>query len=198
MALTLTNYDIVQSLEMLSSEILKADGGTTNTLISDDLSELGDATIAGYLIVFLSGDVIGQEAYITGGTNGTYTLDTTLTNSIANKTKFTYLEGGFKSFISRAESILTSHFRNKGMNIDLFLNNAQLKELHIYKTVELICLSKRNSANDDDAYHSNYIAFKDLYEAEFSNLVADYDTNENGVIDDGEELQQIGQVSFVR
>ena len=194
--LTLTNSDIIQTLEFLAGDVIKADNGTTDALISEELSENGD--VNGYLLVFLSGNLIGQEAYIESTSETTYTLDTTLTDEITNKTKFAYLETGYQSFIQRASNIIEDLFRNKAMKLELFLNTAQLKELHIYKTIELICLSKRKGATDDDAYHSNYLAFKELFEESFSSLVADYDYDEDGNIDTDEELSNIGQVSFVR
>jgi hypothetical protein len=188
MALTLTNSDLVQTLEALGGEILKADDGSTTTLVSQDLSELGN--VDGYLLIFLSSDLLGNEAYISSSEDTLFSLDKTLLISVSSKTKFAYLEMPYDSFINRSSAIIEDLFRNKGMT--------QLKELHIYKTIELICLSKRNGAETDDVYNVNYETFKELFENSFTNLVADYDFNENGSIDEDEKLTNIGQVSFVR
>lgn len=198
MALTLTNADIIQTLEMLSEQILKAEGGTTTTLISNDLASVSD--VEGYLIAFLSGNLNGVEVFVDSmdtGTN-TATLSTTLSEAVTKTTKFAIFETGYQSFITRSEAIIDDTFRNKGLKLELFLNTAQLKEMHIYKTIELICLSKRKDALDEDIYHSNYLAFRDLFSSELSLLIADYDTNEDGIIQEGEELQALGQIEFVR
>lgn len=198
MSLTLTNGDIVQTLEFLAEGILKAQGGTVNTIVSNDLADIGD--VSGYKVLFLSADFFGEERAIISVDEeaSILTLDSDMSSSITNTTKFAYIETGFQSFVKRAEAIIISLFRNKGMNINLFLNDAQLKEIHIYKTIELICLSKRQDANSDDMYHSNYESFRDMFDSSFSNLVADYDYDEDGSIDDDEEGIKIGQVSFLR
>lgn len=194
--LTLTNSDIIQTLESLASEILKAEGGSTTTVKSEDLFECGD--VIGNTIVFLNGNLLGQEATIQSANNDIFTLDTELTNAVTNKTKFAHLEVGFSNFISRAEAIIADKLRNKGLKLELFLTSAQLKELHTYKTIELICLSKRRDANDDDIYHANYLTFQELFNVEFGSLVADYDADEDGNIDTDEENTNVGQVSFLR
>lgn len=198
MALILTNADIIQTLEMLADQILKAEDGTTSTIKSEQLISISD--IEGYIVVFLNGELNGINSSILSvdGEAETVTLDDVLPYQVTRTTKFAILETGYLSFVTRAEAIITSAFRNKGIDINLFLNDAQLKELHIYKTIELICLSKRRDATDEDVYHSNYESFKSLYNLEFANLAADYDANENGVIDEDEELTQIGQVSFFK
>lgn len=198
MALALTNSDIIETLESLADQILKAEGGTTNTLISNELTNVSE--VEGYLICFMSGDLLGQETYIqsVNESTSTVTLENTLTNNVTTKTKFAILETGYESNIKRAEDIITSLLRNKGLDIDLFLNNAQLKQIHIYKTIELICLSKREDADSEDFYHSNFESFRELFQIEFSTLVADYDSNKNGVIDEGEENQKVSQAIFQR
>ena len=88
--------------------------------------------------------------------------------------------------------------RNSGYDLALFLTEPQLKEMYIYKTIELICAGLMNDAQDQDVYFANYERFKDLYVSERTSLIADYDANENGTIEEGEEILNIGQVGFAR
>ncbi len=55
-----------------------------------------------------------------------------------------------------------------------------------------------NDGQDHDVYFVNYERFKNLYEVESSTLIADYDADEDGNIDEGEENLNIGQVGFSR
>ena len=93
---------------------------------------------------------------------------------------------------------MVNHFRNNGRDIDLFLETTQLKEAHIYKTIELICSSRMNDGDAQDAYFVNYERFKAMYETEVTTLIADYDANEDGTISEDEEDTNVGQVSFTR
>ena len=113
--------------------------------------------------------------------------------------EFCVVSKGFQSDVSQATSIVANDMRNRGYDIDLFLNyQIQLKEMYIYKSIELICAGLMNDGQDQDVYFVNYERFKTLYEAEASNLIADYDANEDGEIDEGEENAYTGQVGFTR
>jgi hypothetical protein len=48
-------------------------------------------------------------------------------------------------------------------------------------------MSKRQDADTDDIYHESYLVFKENYESELTTIKADYDTDEDGTIDDSEE-----------
>jgi hypothetical protein len=50
-------------------------------------------------------------------------------------------------------------------------------------------MAKRQDADTDDIYHESYLVFKENYESELTNLKADYDTDEDGTIDESEEKQ---------
>jgi len=88
--------------------------------------------------------------------------------------------------------------RNKGLDIDLFLTVSQMKELHLVKTLELICIAKRQDADSDDIFHENYLLFKERYEKEMTTLKADYDVDEDGTIDTDTEEDLSVQVRLVK
>ncbi len=196
--MTITNADIVSRLKLLADEHLKADSGSITTAVNSSISDGNDYTNS--LICFISGDNIGVDRVITSYAiaTGTFTFDV-LTAAVTNIDEFCVVSKGFLSDVAQATSIVTNDLRNRGYDVDLFLNfQTQLKELYIYKTIELVCASLMNDGQDQDVYFVNYERFKKLYEVESSTLIADYDANEDGNIDTDEENLHIGQVGFLR
>ena len=196
--MTITNADIVGRLKLLADEHLKADSGTTTTAVNNSIKDGSDYT--NNFICFISGANIGIDEVITAYevASGTFTFNA-LTNAVTNVDEFCVVSKGFQSDVSQATSIVANDMRNRGYDIDLFLNyQIQLKEMYIYKSIELICAGLMNDGQDQDVYFVNYERFKTLYEAEASNLIADYDANEDGEIDEGEENAYTGQVGFTR
>jgi len=193
MALVLTNADIISALPYLAHIYAKAQGGSVTTLISDEFLNLND-DVAGAAITFLNGDNVGVTEPITLVTDSTVTF-AAVTTAIDASTTYGVIFESFDSFVTRAYDVIKNSFRNMGKDLDLFLTVAQIKELHLLKTLELICLSKRRDAIDTDINHMNYLEFKGQYEIEVTTLKADYDYNEDGVIDgDDEALANTGQV----
>ena len=82
----------------------------------------------------------------------------------------------------------------KGYDIENFLTPAHLRELHLNRTIAHICQAKMQDADNEDTYYINYLEFMKRYEEEFNTLVADYDTDGDGVIEDDEDSQSLGQV----
>lgn len=196
MALSLTDYDIISTLSSLGGEIRKAEGGSNTTLVDQSLTFNNDSLL-GSTVVFTSGLNIGVSASVSSYTSDTLTFEA-LANPVVAGANYSLLDETYESYMLRAEALITEAFKNGGLDIALMLNTAQLKELHIAKTISLICLSKRKDATDDDMYHSNYIAFDDMYKTMYSGIVVDYDSNEDGTISTDEENQELTQVGFLR
>jgi len=190
MSWVLKNSDIISALPILADHFEKADSGSTTTLISGRLTDLIDAEVVGSTIGFTTGDNAGTDAIITSYTDstGSFGFDA-VANAIDSSTGFGIVYLDYSSFINRAYDIIKNEMRNKGLDIDLFITTTQVKELHLTKTLELICMSKRQDADTDDIYHESYMVFKENYESELSTLKADYDTDEDGVIETVEKLQ---------
>ncbi len=188
--MTITNADIASRLKLLADNHLKVTSGTLTYITCTDLVESRDIT--GSFICFVSGANEGVDKIITAYDSSLGKVEfSNLSTAAVNTDEFCIVSKGFQSDILQAHSIVSNDMRNRGYDIDLFLNYAtQLKELYIYKTIELVCAGLMNDGQDHDAYFVNYNRFKDLYDNEISTLVADYDENEDGEIGEDEELNK--------
>ena len=195
--MTLTNAEVVARFKPISDMVMKADAGTTTTLSNSVLIEEPDLT--NKYVCFISGENYGQDRIINFfyEDSGKIEFDA-LQNAVTNVDEVAILSNGFLSDIKQAEVFMTNHLRNKGLDISLFLNVLQLKEAHIFKTLEIICQSYMKDAIDTDIFYVASEKFRVLYETELNTLVADYDSNESGSIDSDEEDLKIGQVRFAR
>lgn len=195
MALSLTNSDIVSALPILADIHEKADSGTTTTLNALTLQTLNDEEIVGATLCILNGSLKGSDITITAYTDASGTLTfATQSSTIDNTTIFGVVYKDYSSYIVRAEDIINNQLRNKGRDLSLYLTTAQLKELHLLKTLELICLAKRKDASSEDIFHINYEDFKSDYANEMLTLRADYDADEDGVIDEDDEEKRMNQI----
>ena len=194
----ITNADIVGRLKLLADEHLKADSGSTTTAVNSFIKDGSDYTNS--FICFVSGDNVGIDEVITSyaTATGTFTFNA-VANAVTNVDEFCVVSKGFQSDVAQATSIVKNDMRNRGYDVDLFLNyQTQLKEMYIYKTVELVCGSLMNDGQDQDVYFIHKTNFKELYELEASTLIADYDSDESGDITTEEETERVGQVGFSR
>ena len=198
---TLTNADIVIASPLLIADyIAKAHGGSTTTADSRSLKGLDEDEVVGAYICFLNGDNAGVDRIITdyNSTNtGLFTFDA-LDTAIDNTVTFAIVLIDYTGGVDRAEAIVTNDLRKKGLDVNLFLNPSHLRELLLLKTMSHICQSKRQDADDQDMYHINYLDFEERYKTELNTLVADYDDNEDGSIDEDEENSSLGQIRFER
>ena len=190
MAWVLKNADIIAALPILADHFEKADSGSTTTLVSGRLTDLVEAEIVGATVGFTTGDNAGVDAVITSYTDstGTFGFDA-VSNAVDSSTGFGIVYLDYNSYINRAYDIIKNEMRNRGLDIDLFKTTAQVKELHLTKALELICMAKRQDADTDDIFNESYNVFKENYESELTTLKADYDTDEDGTIETAEELQ---------
>tara|TARA_R110000787_G_scaffold203250_1_gene313752 strand:+ start:195 stop:794 length:600 start_codon:yes stop_codon:yes gene_type:complete len=189
MAWTLTNADVISAFPLLADFHEKADGGSTTTLECKRLLHLSDVEVIGSTITILTGTNAGTDVLITSyasSTTATFGFSA-LSNPIDSSVGFGIVLMDYTSVINRAYNIIVNEMRNRGLDVNLFLTVTQLKELHLTKTLELICLSKRQDADNNDIYHESYLLFKEQYESELTTLKADYDEDEDGVIQESEE-----------
>jgi hypothetical protein len=190
MSWVLKNADIIAALPILADHYEKADSGSTTSLVCGRLTSLLSAEMVGATIGFITGGNAGTDATITSYTDstGTFGFDAALT-AVDSSTGFGVVYLDYTTYIDRAYGIIKNELRNRGLDIDLFLTTTQVKELHLTKTLELICMAKRQDADTDDIYHESYLVFKENYESELTTLKADYDTDEDGTIEESEEKQ---------
>lgn len=190
MAWVLKNADIIAALPILADHYEKADSGSTTSLVCGRLTALVDEEMIGATIGFITGDNAGNDATITSYTDstGTFGFDA-VSNAVDSSTGFGIVYLDYTTYIDRAYDIIKNEMRNRGLDIDLFKTTSQVKELHLTKTLELICMAKRQDADTDDIFHESYMVFKENYESELTTLKADYDTDEDGTIEEAEKLQ---------
>jgi len=199
MAWTLTNADIISALPLLADHYEKADSGSDTQLVCTRLTNLVNSEVVGATIAFVNGDNAGSDAVVTSYSSGSGTLGfAQLSNAVNNQTGFGIVYISYQVFIDRAYDIIANEMRNKGIDVDLFLTTSHVKELHLTKTIELVCLSKRHNADADDIYHESYLVFKEKYEKEVTTLKADYDLDEDGTIDEDIEEKVSAQVRLIR
>ena len=191
MAWVLKNADIIAALPILADHYEKADSGSTTSLVCGRLTALVDEEMVGATIGFINGDNAGTDVTITSYTDTTGTFGFgAVSNAVDSSTGFGIVYLDYNSYIDRAYDIIKNEMRNRGLDIDLFLTTSQVKELHLTKTLELICMAKRQDADTDDIFHESYLVFKENYASELTSLKADYDTDEDGTIEEAEELQE--------
>ena len=191
MAWTLTNADIISAFPILADYYEKADGGSTTTLTCKRLTSYDEDELVGATIGFINGDNAGVDAAITSYTSSTTATFgfSALANAVDSSTGFGIVLIDYTTYVNRAYAIIKNEMRNRGLDIDLFITTVQVKELHLIKTLQLICMAKRQDADSDDIYHESYLVFKENYESELTTLKADYDTDEDGTIEEAEEKQ---------
>lgn len=195
--MALTNTDIIEALPILAGHREKANSGSTTTLVSLKLTDLLETDMVGAIIGFLNGPNNGIEKVISSYNTATGEFGfEALQEPVDSTTVFCIIYLDYFSYTKRAYDIITSDLHKKGLDIELFLDSTQLKELHLTKTLQLICIAKRQDAETTDIYHEDYLFFTDKYATEFNNLTADYDKNDDGVIDDGEANITAPQISF--
>ena len=191
MAWVLKNADIIAALPILADHYEKADSGSTTSLVCGRLTALVDEEMVGATIGFINGDNAGTDVTITSYTDTTGTFGFgAVSNAVDSSTGFGIVYLDYNSYIDRAYDIIKNEMRNRGLDIDLFLTTSQVKELHLTKTLELICMAKRQDADTDDIFHESYLVFKENYASELTSLKADYDTDEDGTIEEAEKLQE--------
>jgi len=197
MSLTLSNATIVGRLKLLADEHFKADDGTDVTVTISSLVDHSD--IAKQFICFVSGDNSGTDRIITNFSDitGVVSFDTLL-YPVTNTDEVCIVSKGYQSEVEQAEQVIQNDMRNRGYDFSKFLEVEQLLQMHIYKTIELACAGRVNDGQDHDVYFFQTNRFKDLYHSELASLVADYDKDGNGIIDDDEEGIKLGQIGFIR
>ena len=132
-------------------------------------------SLVGFYCIVLSEDVGFESLILNHKANSNEIFLSESGESNLNNARFALIEKTFKPFWLRAISKIENDLKNKGYCLEGFTNPEQFKELVLLKTLELINLSKRNGAGDDDVYNANYNTFKEVYETELSAIKADYD-----------------------
>lgn len=188
--LILTNADIIARMSQLADIHSKAETGTTTTLTNNIYdNDFQNGELNNQYICFLSGANKGIDRLIIDFTasSGTFTFEE-LDTSVDNTTIYAITKTGFLQYMEEAILFITEVVKNDGKDINLFLTESQLKELHLYKTLDLICQDRFNNATDDDMYFARHQHYQSLFDKTYMKFKADYDEDENGTIEEEEKL----------
>lgn len=193
--LSLSNAELINNLTLLADFVGRVDSTSTTGVTVNSLAD--ENIVANDTLCVLSGINKNTDIAITDFDNGLIEFDA-IDSACGIRDIVAICKLGFDNYVANAYDILKNDLKNKSVDITLFLNEWQLKQLHIYKTLELICGDRRNSSDSADAYNANFERYQNLYNVELNGFVADYDISEDGTISEDEELNFKGQVGFVR
>jgi len=172
----------------------KAQSGTVNTIIDRNRNELDDHWKGGQLTIFQGQDVYTRK--VTGfvlSTN-TITFSPNLDNAIMENNYS--MRQSFQDKINRAGIEVQLYFKKLEKRASLIMDSYTCKQLILYKFFEhyFFELIKK----DDDEFNIKYKYYADKYQAEMEGLKLVYDSQGDGIIDDGEEDRNVGSIEWFR
>jgi len=191
-------YGFVDSLrdsaETISSKSTAT--GTTSTLIDKSkLTQVDDYWNGGRLEINQS-DVI-KYAKVTDfvSTTSTITFSPVLASLVATDTTYR-LRSSYQQKIDEAFQILKLEVRNRKELISGFIDSYAFRLPHIYKTIALACMGKKDDV--DDKWSIWQAEFNLMYDNWIKQFNAGYDTDGDGSIADDETGQSVNSVNIKR
>jgi hypothetical protein len=98
--------------------------------------------------------------------------------------------------IQEAFRIVKRAIKDKGRRPAMLIDGAQVRELVILKTLELISFDFAKSP--DDIWWNRYQKYEAIYKDRLAGLVVKYDEDESGTIEDNEKKVTFAQPTFYR
>jgi hypothetical protein len=198
LSIPITDNDLYNELDSLKKGNNQAKGtagsATTSTLVDTKRKE-DDNFWKGGVLEIISGTGIGQTRDITAFAQSTGTI--TVTPAFVTTPDTTSIYRVVKSFspkIKQSFEKIEDMLYSKGKRHELILESSQIKFLLIYLTIHFICLDWMDEEND------KWSRLAEIYEKKFTDsfnvLKLEYDEDESGFIEGGEEQGQ--SVSSVR
>ena len=158
--------------------------GSTSTLVCSKLANDERNYKGGRIEIFIS-DTIVHPAKITNHVSNTLTFSPAYSSAIGNSTVFK-IRPSFQYIIDRAfNDYVWRDVRNKVPAASGYIDTDVLKNLTVYKALELYCVGSVEIA--DDKWDLRYNRFKEDYQAEYLKLKEPYDISEDGNISDKED-----------
>jgi len=190
LSIPITDEDIYNELESLRKTNIQAQGtataGATGSLTDTAKRKEDDNYWKGGIIEILAGTGIGQKRDVTGNTQSTGVI--TLTPNWATTPDTTSIYRIVKSFSNKIQQSfrkLETMFYDKGKRDSLILESSQIEIPLLYLTVHFICLDLMDEINDKwDMLARSYW---DKFQNSFNNMKLEYDADESGGVDEGEE-----------
>jgi len=152
----------------------------TKLLIINSLQDITTAEIKLHQTTPTVTDIKVWTTAITAGENYGYLIPAWLPNDV---------------FLTIRETAAASPETISANTLQIYLTDASLYFVHLYKTLEIIFQSIRSESGDLFQMQAEY--YRGLYENELDNLVTYYDSNNNGTADPG-EMNRIRRTSLIR
>jgi len=191
--------DIIDSAPFLKeqnySKILTADSGTATTIVSTELTEDDDYWNGG-TVEIIGGTNIGQIRKITDFVEATNTLTVEAFVAAIDATSKCKIIRTYKTEIDRAFSRFELDMKNRDIYIDRIIDNEQVKEYIVILTLHYIC--DNFSTDPIDKWAAKAEAYKNDYKKLINVAIFDYDSDDDGNIEDGEERDNLMQLEGIR
>lgn len=140
-----------------------------------------------------------QRRTVTDFVQSTGTLSVTPNWATTPDTTYKYIVyKPFRVKLDAAWELLMNDIRSKGFRPALIMNSADLKQVHTFKTLELICLDFMKTGSVDDLWLVLSEKYGERYQKAFDTLRFQYDENQSGGISSGEQDKSPGGLKMVR
>ncbi len=192
LSVPVTDDDLFYELESLRATASQATGtatsGGSSTLLDTTKRKEPDDYWKGGTIEIISGTGVGQKRTITGFTQSSSTLNVTPAFVTTPDTTSIYsVVRSYTDKILQAFEELNQMIYNKGKRSHLIIESSQIKTVLIYLTLEKICRDLSDQL--DDKWDRLSATYMEKFKEHFNNIVLEYDEDESGTIEPGEEQQ---------
>lgn len=102
----------------------------------------------------------------------------------------------FRKKIEFAWEVLMKYVRAQGLRPALIMESQELKVIHIYKTLQLVCVDFIKEPQDVWSLLAD--KYKELYDQELTTLRFAYDADESGAVSEAEQEKPVGRKCFLR
>lgn len=171
---------------------------TASTLVdAKNLSVFTDDTFNNGTVEAIDASGVVQRRTVTDFVQSTGSLSITPNWASTPDTTYRYVVyKPQKAKMDIAFEILLNDIRAKGFRPALIMNSADLKFIHAFKTLHLICMDFMKA--DGDLWSVLSDKYAELYKDSFGKLIFQYDTDESGAIGEAEKNQTLSRLYMVR
>jgi hypothetical protein len=190
LSIPVTDADLFNELDSLrkvaKQETGTATAGTTSTLVDTSKRKEDDNFWKGGTLEIISGTNAGQARTVTVFVQSTATLTVSPVFGSAIDTTSVYrIVRSFTNKIAQSFEKIEDALYNAGKRQDLILESSQIKFPLIYLTIHFIAIDL--SDDKDDKWDRLAQEYWKKYQDAYTSLRLEYDTDESGNIEGGEE-----------
>lgn len=184
--------------ENATAEVGEADSGSTTTLVHADLNEVDDFWNGGLAKIWKdAADKKITEHDITDFDKATNTITFTPARIDPVVSGDNYaLRRSYQNDINRAGDLVKEDLLKRKQRAYLVLDDYQLKNLTLYKTLERYFGARKKG--EEDIFTDRYNYFKGLYDTAYETIPLNYDADEDGNLDPDTEEAQTPQIKLNR